>query len=256
MGYFPATGGVTGLKREIFLKTVLNHYIPTFLRTFLVKKLANNRVSPLFLFPLMHPFRLLSLGFVALLGGAAFTSQAQTCPAVTNLTTTVLSGRAVRVNATPAAGAASYIIICSIYPASLGIVFGSVNVTTPDYTFTNLPVGTPYTICINTVCALGQQGSACSPLAVLTAARNAALAEQVTLAPNPAHAAVALARPAPLQAAGTRAALVNGLGQVVWQRTLSASPSAELDLTGLAPGLYTLQLQAGPERVTKRLVVQ
>jgi hypothetical protein len=205
----------------------------------------------------MNPFRLLSL--TSLLSGVAFTGQAQTCPPVTNLTTTMLSSRSVSVNATPATGATSYVIVCTIFPssASLGLLFNSVIVNTPTYTFTNLPVGTAYTICVNTVCGAGQQqGSACSPREVLTTTRNAALAEQVALVPNPATGHVALTLPAALRVAGTRATLVNALGQVVRQHTLAAGPTVELDLTSLAPGVYSLKLQAGAEWVTKRLVVQ
>lgn len=208
----------------------------------------------------MNPFRLLSFGFASLLNGAAFTSHAQTCPAVTNLTTTPQGTRSVSVSATPAAGATSYVIVCTIYqaPASLGQLFNSVITTTPTYTFTNLPVGTEYVICVNAICTAGQQqGSACSSRTVLTATRNAALAEQVALAPNPTTGTVSLTWPAALRVVGqVRATVVNALGQVVQQRTLAAGPTAELDLTGLAPGLYTLKLQAGQEWVTKRLVVQ
>jgi hypothetical protein len=162
----------------------------------------------------MNPFRLLSFGLAGLLSGAAFTSQAQTCPPVTNLTTTIQGPRSVSVNATSGAGATSYVIVCTIYqaPASLGQIFNSVVTTTPTYTFTNLPVGTEYVICVNSICTAGQQqGSACSPRTVLTANRNAALAEQVALAPNPATGTVALTLPAALRGTGTPATLVNAL---------------------------------------------
>jgi hypothetical protein len=208
---------------------------------------------------LMDASRFFSLGFVFLLSSVAFSSQAQTtCPGVTNLVTTPVSFSSVSVSATPVTGAASYIIICTIYPnaASIGILFNSVSVPTPAYTFTGLPAGTGYVICVNTICTPGQQqGSACSPRTVLLATHNAALAEQVTLSPNPAHHTTTLALPTKLSR-GTTFTLVNSLGQVVRQHMLPAGPAATIDLAGLALGVYSVKLQAGDEWATKRLVVE
>lgn len=207
----------------------------------------------------MNSFRLSSLGFVSLLSSMAFISQAQTtCPAVTNLVTTPVSTSSVSVSATPAAGATSYVIVCTIYPttSSTGIIFNSVSVPNPTYTFTGLPAGTSYTICVNTLCAAGQQqGSACSPRAVLLATHNAALAEQVAFSPNPAHHTTILTLPTQLSR-GASVTLFNSLGQVVRQHLLPAGPTATLDLAGLALGVYSVKLQAGDEWVTKRLVIK
>ena len=91
-----------------------------------------------------------------------------------------------------------------------------------------------------------------------TATRNEALAATVGLYPNPAHGAFALAVPAgPL---GTAVAtLRNALGQVVQTRPLhlpAAGGTAEFDVRGLAPGVYTLQLLTGETLVVKRVVVE
>ena len=88
--------------------------------------------------------------------------------------------------------------------------------------------------------------------------RDAALAAAVGLYPNPAHGAFALTVPAgPLGAA--TATLHNTLGQAVLTRRLglpAAGGTAEFDVRGLAPGVYTLQLLTGETLVVKRVVVE
>ena len=77
--------------------------------------------------------------------------------------------------------------------------------------------------------------------------------------PNPAHAGFAVRVPALVGAATVRATLLNALGQVVRQLT-AALPAAGTTLAvetgGLAPGIYTLRLQAGPVTVARPVVLQ
>jgi hypothetical protein len=93
---------------------------------------------------------------------------------------------------------------------------------------------------------------------VVTATRDAALAAQVGLYPNPAHGTFTLTVPAgPLHAAS--ATLRNALGQVVQTRRLglpTAGGTAEFEVRDLAPGVYTLQLLTGETLVVKRVVVE
>ena len=93
---------------------------------------------------------------------------------------------------------------------------------------------------------------------VVLGTRNAALAAQVGLYPNPAHGAFAVTVPAgPLGAA--TATLQNALGQVVRQCPLglpAAGGTASFDVRGLAPGVYTLQLLSGETLVVKRVVLE
>uniref|UniRef100_UPI00191ED429 T9SS type A sorting domain-containing protein n=1 Tax=Hymenobacter rubidus TaxID=1441626 RepID=UPI00191ED429 len=95
-------------------------------------------------------------------------------------------------------------------------------------------------------------------LRVVSATRNGALAATVGLYPNPARQRFTLAVPAgPLHAA--TATLVNALGQTVLTRPLAlpaAGGTADFDVSALAPGVYSLALQAGDTRVVKRLVVE
>ncbi|MCC2546566.1 DUF4394 domain-containing protein [Hymenobacter sp. BT175] len=85
-----------------------------------------------------------------------------------------------------------------------------------------------------------------------------ALAEQVSLYPNPARSQVTLSRSAALAQQITDVTLVNALGQVVLRRTLPANAATTqvLQLGGLAKGVYTLRLNSAAGVVAKRLVVE
>ncbi len=95
-------------------------------------------------------------------------------------------------------------------------------------------------------------------LTVVTAVRNAELAAATTLVPNPAHQRFTLSVPAgSLRAAS--ATLANVLGQTVQARQLSlpaTGGSVEFDVSRLPAGIYTLTLQAGPDLVVKRVIVE
>jgi hypothetical protein len=81
----------------------------------------------------------------------------------------------------------------------------------------------------------------------------------VTLFPNPAHQAFTAQVPAVAGAAKVQATLLNSLGQVVRRQTVAlpaAGAQLTVDVTGLATGVYSLQLQAGAALVTKRVVVE
>ena len=105
----------------------------------------------------------------------------------------------------------------------------------------------------------------------------AALTQQVQLYPNPANAQVRLELPASLSRQLQAALLVNNLGQVVRRYGLRAGSGASgvngivaggcyypvgtesapyLSLAGVAPGVYSLQLNTDEGTVSKRLVVE
>ena len=95
--------------------------------------------------------------------------------------------------------------------------------------------------------------ASCGPLAV----RAAGLAAQVQLYPNPAHHAATLTLPAGLRRPAGGVTLSNALGQVVREYPAPGSAgSTELDLTGLAAGVYTLRLTTAQGPVSKRLLVE
>jgi hypothetical protein len=90
----------------------------------------------------------------------------------------------------------------------------------------------------------------------LAAAPGAAAAE-VSLFPNPARDGFAVQLPAAWAAAPVRAELRNALGQVVAVRTAVAGAAPLAFATaGLAPGVYGLQVQAGPHTLARRVVVE
>jgi len=74
------------------------------------------------------------------------------------------------------------------------------------------------------------------------------------LYPNPARDVVTVALSSgPCPATLT---LLDGLGRTVRTQTATASPKVTFDLTGLAPGVYALRVQAGEAVAAQKLVVE
>ena len=89
------------------------------------------------------------------------------------------------------------------------------------------------------------------------AAVPAALAQQVMVYPNPAHAACTIELPVSLSRQPVTAALVDALGRVVRTQVLPASLAAHtLQLHSLATGMYSLRLTTDAGVVVKKLVVE
>ena len=89
-------------------------------------------------------------------------------------------------------------------------------------------------------------------VAVLATIASAALAE-VAIAPNPAHGSAGVWVPGPTPAQLT---LLDALGRVVRTGQTTPGASYNLDLQGLAPGLYALRVQVGAGWALRRLVVE
>jgi hypothetical protein len=81
-------------------------------------------------------------------------------------------------------------------------------------------------------------------------------AGRVELAPNPAHGRVTVQLPAGLTAGRATLTLLDALGRAVLTQTVPALPTATLDLTGLAPGIYAVRVAAGGQVATQRLAVE
>jgi hypothetical protein len=91
----------------------------------------------------------------------------------------------------------------------------------------------------------------------LTAATAARGTLSFSLSPNPARAAATVQLPAVPGAPTATLTLTDALGRIVRTATLPAAGRRhELDLRGLAPGLYAVQVQAGNTRGTQRLLVE
>ncbi|RZK47883.1 MAG: T9SS type A sorting domain-containing protein [Hymenobacter sp.] len=90
------------------------------------------------------------------------------------------------------------------------------------------------------------------------AARATWEADGLVLAPNPAHGTISCTVPGLAGATRVQATLLNSLGQAVHTQA-AALPAGGirlvLDARPLAPGLYSLRLQAGATTLTKKVIV-
>ena len=121
-----------------------------------------------------------------------------------------------------------------------------------------LAPNTAYTVSVASNCPPTASAASAS-LAIRTplAGREAALAALVGLFPNPAHHAATLTLPAEASRAAGTVRLLDGLGRSVRTLPLPAGTTRlALDLAGLPPGLYTVQVLAGPLALAKRLLVE
>jgi len=179
------------------------------------------------------------------------TGAASSCPTVTNLVATN-TATTVSVTATAAPGATGYFIDCAM---SNGTPVGSTVSATPQYTFTGLTPNMLYRVCISSICP-GGGGSAgtCAPVATVLAARTAR-EDAVGLAPNPASQRAVLTLPAEWSRLGGEL-LISDLRHTVRRQPMAAAARVELDLTGLAPGLYAVEVRTALGAVVKRLLVQ
>ena len=129
---------------------------------------------------------------------------------------------------------------------------------------TGLLPNTAYTVTVAANCSptSTSPASAALPLRTPLATRNAHLAAQISLFPNPAHHAATLLVPAALLRQAGLLTLCDGLGRAVQQRFVAAptggtgAARAELDLTGLPAGVYTLRLLSSEGPLLKRLVIE
>ena len=90
----------------------------------------------------------------------------------------------------------------------------------------------------------------------LTATTAALNPESPALYPNPAHAAVTVQLPAILGVTTATLTMLDALGRVLRTQTATTNARANFDLTGLPAGIYALRVTAGPQTVTRRLVVE
>jgi hypothetical protein len=97
-----------------------------------------------------------------------------------------------------------------------------------------------------------------TPLQTTLAVRPAVGGLAVQLYPNPAQSTVQVLLPANTPAGLLQATFYNSLGQGIHTAVapVAAGRAAELDLRGLAPGLYTLRLLLGQHTSIQQLVVE
>ncbi|MDB5269480.1 MAG: hypothetical protein JWP58_2520 [Hymenobacter sp.] len=118
---------------------------------------------------------------------------------------------------------------------------------TPPATFGSQAITAANTASVGFLAAL-----AAGPLATADAVALAGL----SLSPNPAHGTATVQLPAGLGTAPATLTVLDALGRPVRTQTASTNARAEMDLTGLAPGLYAVRVQAGGSTASQRLVVE
>ena len=74
--------------------------------------------------------------------------------------------------------------------------------------------------------------------------------------PNPAHGRATIQLPVIPGTPTATLTLLDALGRILRTQTAATNSTAEIDLTGLAPGLYAVRVQAGGSTATQRLVVE
>jgi hypothetical protein len=178
-----------------------------------------------------------------------------TCATATGVTVTSLGGTTATVTFTGPSGAVGYTATAT--PATGSAVVAVSGATSP-LLLTGLVPGTAYTVALTTNCGAGVGSVPTSGTGFTTplASRNAALAAQVGLFPNPASRTATLTVPAALRGPGASVQLLNALGQVVRRQLLAATADTALDLSGLPTGFYSLQLASPEGPLVKRLVVE
>ena len=91
------------------------------------------------------------------------------------------------------------------------------------------------------------------------AARAALGAGSIDVFPNPAQRAFTLRLPALANERSAQVVLLNGLGQQVRSQALALNPGGtqtQVDVSGLAAGLYTVRVLAGNQAATRQLLVE
>lgn len=192
--------------------------------------------------------------------GLTLTCTPPPCPAPSAAVVGLITSTTARVSFTPATGTVQGYIVTAT-PPSGGTPITAQGPASP-IALAGLQAGTSYTVTVQAQCGSGLSPAATATFATLLASRNAALAAQVDLYPNPAHAAVALQLPAQMRRQPVGLTLYNPLGQAVREypviapRTGASGELTQLDLTGLPPGIYTVQLRTNQGTLSKRLVIE
>lgn len=185
------------------------------------------------------------------------------CGVVTNVVVTATSDSTASVSFTPGANNTSFHITYYLLNDSTHWV----NTNASPATIAGLIPGNTYYIQVTSLCGTGT-GTVYTGGSNTTfgfrgtsalATRAALGAGSIEAYPNPAHRAVSLSLPVVPGAGKAQVTLLNAVGQQVRSSSVllgSSTIRAELDLTGVAPGLYTVRVVAGGQAASQRLVVE
>jgi hypothetical protein len=166
------------------------------------------------------------------------------CGAVTNVVVTATSASSATVSFTPGANNTSFTVTYYVPNDSSRWVISNAS----PITLTGLVPGRTYTIQVTSACGTGTtvMYTAGAPITYsfrgMLSARATLGAGSLSVFPNPAQVV-----------------LLNNLGQQLRTLTVSLSGAetrASFDLSGVAPGLYTLRVAAGNQTATQRLAIE
>jgi hypothetical protein len=193
-------------------------------------------------------------------------------PNPTGLNLASLAGtEALAINGLPVAGAPALVPLTVAVPSPGAYVltaaqlanFAPGALTLTDAltgTRTPLAAGTRYAFTLTGTSAPGRFALELSSAGALATSPAQALASQLQVFPNPASEAFRVQLPLPAgPSAPAVAELTNALGQTVRCQTLATTGQAltgEVNVRGLAPGVYQLHLRAAGSVLVRRVVVQ
>ena len=185
------------------------------------------------------------------------TGTAPTCIAPATATAASTGPTTASISFAPVAGVASYTVT---YTAAGGTAQTlTPNPTASPVALAGLVPGVAYTVTVASNCAGGTPSlPVLATFATPLASRSGALADQLSLYPNPAHHSATLTVPAALLRQAAEMTLLNGVGQVVRRAAVPAGRAdaqVSLDLVNLPAGLYLVQLATDAGSITKRLLL-
>ena len=185
------------------------------------------------------------------------------CGAVSNVVVTATSDSTATVSFTPGAGNTGFAVTYHLASDTTR----RVNTSTSPATITGLVPGQTYYVQVVSQCGAGASAVYTNSSSIAFGfrgastlnARNTLGAGTLSAYPSPAHEVLNLLLPALPGARLAQVALLNMLGQPVKNAQLKLSGSdteAQLDLSGVPPGLYTLRVVAGEQQASQRIVVE
>lgn len=185
-----------------------------------------------------------------------------TCAPATNITVTATSSSTASVAFTPGTGNTLFYVSYHLAGDSTRWV----SATSSPVTLTGLVAGHTYYVQVLSSCGTSTTVVYTSSGSIAFGFRMAALgtrsvwgAGKLEVYPNPAHHTASLLLPAVAGLTSASVTLLNVLGQPVRARTIlltGSTSQVQLDLAGLVPGLYTVQVVAVGQSASQRLVVE
>ncbi|MBF9142461.1 fibronectin type III domain-containing protein [Hymenobacter properus] len=202
-------------------------------------------------------------GFTPVYSGNFGTTSVSVCGTVTNVTVTATSSSTATVNYTPGNGNTQYSISWSAPGDSTHRTYSNGT----SVVLTGLIPGRTYTVQVTSTCGSSGGTYTYSGNTNTTFNFRGVLATQPSLGggtmaiyPNPVHHTATLVLPAVAGAEHAQVLLINALGQPVRTTKVPTAHAGEtrvqLHLDGIAPGLYTVQILAGSQSASQRLVVE